>query len=185
MKKLSLLSLLIITSVATVVVYAGCYLLYDQIRSKNEGISLTLNNIDYEIEKAETASTLKTLVADTKNQRDSLEALIVKDEAVADFAGSIEALSKITGADTTINSLGKISSGDSLFNTEQFVISLGVDGDWSSLRRTLALIESLPYAASVDNVAFSRDRTPVDPKKSLVIKHWQGSLSFRVLKYQQ
>ena len=183
MKKFSLLTLLITISIATFAVYVACYLLYSQIREKNEGISTTLNNIDLEIEKAETAHTLKTLVLDTKNQRDSLEALIIKDEAVADFAGSIEALGKVTGANTTISSLAKISSGDSIFKTEQFVVSLGVDGDWSSLRRTLALLESLPYATLIDQVALSRDLGTVTKKGGQ--PRWLGSFSFRVLKYQQ
>ncbi len=120
------------------------------------------------------AARLHGLVVDTVDVRKGLEALVPAD--VISIAGLIQDVGKSTGVSLELsNALQESSeSGSDSVHAVGFVIQ--GEGSFSALMQTLALLETLPIASSIQR--FDIQRTSSDPTAKAV---WRMSLHIRAL----
>ncbi|HEU4677262.1 MAG TPA: hypothetical protein VFS75_00925 [Candidatus Paceibacterota bacterium] len=98
-------------------------------------------------------SQLTRTLDETKEDRDSVNGRILKDEDVIGFLALIETLGKEQGVSLSTSAL-TVEPIDATF--ERLVMSVAVSGPYQGVIRTLEVLENLPYQSSVLHLQLSR-----------------------------
>jgi hypothetical protein len=103
-------------------------------------------------------SALTKTIESTKPDITRIESALVKSEQTLTFIEAIEKISPRGGAAVSIVSI----SADDLSNTATGTVGyinthIEIKGSWTEVLRSMHLVESLPYAISIDNVRMSVD----------------------------
>lgn len=156
----------------TIAIYGGVYFSLNQIRVENKAISEVLNNIEFETAKQSKLSTFKSLLEETKDHRAAVATYVLENDGVVDFVETIEELGTISRATTTIFGLNESPLGK---DAVVLNANIKLEGTWLRTYRILSLIESMPYALTVEKLVTSKD---MNVKDGL----WNTVITLRVLK---
>lgn len=158
--------ILLISALISVCVTGIAYcLLYRSIISQASRAAQITAESALEGEKKRRAQDIASIYAKYGTERSRIENLLLSQEKIVDF---IESLEKIgTTTDARIEITGIATEG------EYLKLHVGVTGAWSAVVRTLALIENMQYALSLNDVRL-RASTQVD-------RIWNLDFDVRVL----
>lgn len=103
-------------------------------------------------DREKAAAQLRTLMRETKPQRDTLEAFASTDVLTA--ASTIEAAGGAAGVDIEIEgaAAGEIDNPQSAEYLSAVVIVANAEGSFEELLSTLRLLESLPFFSAIDSL---------------------------------
>lgn len=171
-----------------VVVIAVVYtMFFTSIKTKNENISLVINDIDISIERETKLKSVKSLIEDIKDDREKLDTYFVDDDEVIDFIENIETLAENMGVGVEVLS---VDISDDENNTpeqnrisELLLLSLRVEGLWSDLFHFISIVEGLPFKIDVSKVNI--DAVYQDGEKIVSSGNWKGLLNLSVLKLKE
>lgn len=172
--------ILIGVSVLALAVLGANYMLFSEIRQKNERTSGFSVDIELELKKEQRLRAMKQLVRDTEEKRAQLNQYFIDGEsAIVDFLERIESLGDEVGAPVTIDSVSPQETEDDVAY-EHLRITLSTQGAWRDVFHLFSLIESLPYSIEVEKADFSRrDKIGGENASS---PQWQASFVFNVAK---
>jgi Tfp pilus assembly protein PilO len=118
--------------------------------------------------RQETVKSLLETLNETKEDRTSLIARIVKEEEVIDLLSRIESLGRDERVALTTNAL-TVEPLNEMFET--LVVKLSAEGSYTAVVRTLTLLEYLPYQSTMYNVLLMSEG-----------EMWKGTFELRVTK---
>lgn len=146
----------------SIVAGLGYYLLYQQVVAQAESSSQAVRAVESEAERKLEEEQLLKLYADTELDRAKLASSFVQEDKIVEFIEEVEAIGPITNTTLELSALAK----------EEGKISAHVDvkGSWTSVMRSLLLIENMPYSISVKGI-----------RLTLTEKVWNLNLDFSVL----
>lgn len=168
------MTIIVITAIVAYVVF------FIGIKNKNENISLIVNKIDSFIEKETKLKSVKKIIEDTESTRRELDTYFVTDNGIVDFIENIEALAEEVEINAEVLS---VDINDNNKISETLLLSLEVEGLWSSLFYFISLIEELPFKIDVSKVDIEAVYT--NTNKSKTSGSWKGTLNFSVLKLKE
>lgn len=161
--------------------------LFMNIKSSDRDVSAELVQIKLESDRDERLRSVKSLMDETKDQREKITNLFVQPDGSVGFIETVESLGKISGAKLEIESVGidpsKNKTGSS---TESFGLSVKAEGLWINVLHLLNLLEKMPFKVSFDTVSLDKISEPetANPAKGKgkIASHWRGDFGFSVLK---
>lgn len=191
MKTLNNKSLKVILATLSLLVFAMfvfIYIVYADIKSKNERISLLSNSstfsnsrLDYLIS---TGRIIRDLDADIERINNSI---VAKDGAVK-FIESLESIARDRGLSIVIDSLtlkDSPESGSGSSSVAILEIRAKTQGGWASTYRFLAELESLPFKIRVNQFSLVNTMAESDTKKADDTDgKWQSAFEINVLEYK-
>ena len=102
------------------------------------------------------AKTLATLARTTAPQRMALTSYFVPADNIIKFITDIESLGTKTGSTVTLGSIDADPLTNATIGTVGNINArVNVEGSWTSIMKVLALIERMPFAASISHVNLS------------------------------
>lgn len=173
---------LITVIVADLVVIAVFLALFFTIKSKNQHISLLRNNIELETKKSADFQSLKKFSEGTAEARSKIDSIFVGKDGMVDFLGYLESIIKSAGAQAEISSINLEEARDVKNDSYEIIKIRGeAIGSWSSVYRALTLLDSLPFAVSI-NAAEIHKFSAGDVKSTKTKGGWSGNFELNVLK---
>lgn len=115
---------------------------------------------------------LMQTLTETKEERDSLNSRILKEENVITLLSLIETIAKEQGVALSTESL-TVEPINEVFET--LIEDVTVQGSYTSIMQLLTLLEELPYQVSVSKVSIERETT----------NNWKGAFQIRVIKFKK
>ena len=155
--------------------FAG--LLWNEIEMKSNRIDAITQQIADETVKQSHFEALKGVMANTAAERARLDSLILPDDQFVPFVESVEKIGKTAGVVMT-DSLNTADNPNTQIQSEFLVVQIGMTGSWSAITRAVSLIESLPYAISVDHLILNKDLSNAHSSV------WQAAMTIQVVKYK-
>ena len=132
----------------------------------------------------------RALLRDIEQERELVREAFVSTEDIVDTLAKIESLAEDTGAIIEVTSVSEVVV-DEKKETKAFPygsirLSLSVDGSWSAVFQTLALLERMPLAFWFEQVSFERASTGslFGEESKVVNEDWQLRAVLHIAKKQ-
>ncbi|MSU45458.1 MAG: hypothetical protein EXS47_02415 [Candidatus Zambryskibacteria bacterium] len=180
-----ILILLLITITLALVMIGSYYLLLtktDDINTRNNILKETIGSAG---QKQKNFSSVKSLVTDTKSDRDKLALYFVEKDGVADFISSVEKLARAHALDFNVLSIGV---EDILIvhasSTQSYLkLKLATKGSWTDTMYFYMLLENLPFKIKFGTAGFLNDVKALDvnSKIKVVLPQWKGEVEVSVV----
>ncbi len=177
-KKIFILFSLI--SIALLVIF---YLLYKDIKNKNENISSLSQEMEFQSDRREYFVSTQRMLDGIRDDLNRVNSLIVSKDSDVAFIEGLEAVAKNNGLSINIESI--VIEDDSALSSNEITtlkIKAKTEGSWSGTYAFLAELESFSYRVRVNKFSFTSD-TGKDPSSDGV-REWQSLFEIRVLKYK-
>lgn len=173
--------------ILNLIIFGLYFYLFMNIKSSDRDISAELVQIKLGADKDERLRSVKSLMDETKNQREKIANLFIQQDGSVDFIEMMESLGKTAGVKLSIDSVGidpaKNKTGSS---TESFRLSVKAEGLWINVLHLLSLLENMPFKVSFDSISLNKISEPeiVNPAKGKreIASYWKGDFGFSVLK---
>ncbi|MEK9132061.1 MAG: hypothetical protein AAB447_04100 [Patescibacteria group bacterium] len=170
-------TLLSIVALLSVALTGGYYLLFQEIRERATHTSDMHNQIEEAVGREGYLLSLKTTLADVKNDVAFINSRVIGKDATVTFLDRVEGMAKIAGVTLATDALGVGAAGEGVDGfLEQIGVSFSAEGSYSSLRHFLSLLENAPYSITFSNVSFDRSLG-----KDGVKVVWHGSFKITAL----
>ena len=168
-------SAVIVFGALFVVSLGGYWYLFNQIRTQTVNTQLALGKITTEENKALSQKIFLDVLQKTADQRKNLITYFVPYDRTISFIDSLQAISTITKAKITLQSIGTDNLNDvEVGTTGVLTVHISAVGTWAQVIRTLHIIENMPYEILIDNVRAGSDdagKWTIDfDTKTLIIK---------------
>ena len=147
--------------------------LFTEVKAKNESVSTLINDIEANETEEETHSSIKTIAAQTVEQRKALQNYTIAREGAVSFIELLERTGRNIGVDVTIATVRETEiAGSATF--EHLTLALTAAGTWPRIIQFIGLLEFLPYEADITQAVVS--------KSGKQAGLWSLSLSLSALK---
>jgi Tfp pilus assembly protein PilO len=156
-------------SIAGIGAYIFFFQQVEQHKSTLEEVRTTYASIE---QNRDTLNTLVSTLRDTKDARESLRSRILTNENVINFLSLIETIAREQQVTLKTETL-TVTPLDSVFETLDVRVS--VEGEYTSLLKTLTLFEQLPYQVVVSDVQFTSTE---------MANVWRSTYDIRVTKFK-
>lgn len=177
--------IIIVLAILNLAVFGSYFYLFAKVKRMDETVSARLIQVESEAKRDGQLRSIKSLMNDTKKEREQIINFFVGPAGSVDFIETVEFLGRVADVNLEVQSVGidtlknKISS-----STEPFRLSLKTEGSWSNTIHLLNLLESMPFKVSFDNISLEKISEASDPVKNKEKSsiYWIGSFGFSVLK---
>jgi len=174
-----IIAVLIILNVVLITVYGA---FSNRINENNKKIENLAKDLDQQILKEQQYQSFKNILAQTEDQRDSLDSFFVLSEETVSFIQEIENLAAISSLETEITSVGSSDyinlDGETKSEKIEYLnLTINTFGNWQSNFYFLNLLENMPYKVSVNRLSLESKK---DGSGQTLL--WEGIFSIKVLK---
>lgn len=150
--------------------------------------------IENQIYKEKESKNISSLLDKTKETRERLEKVLVKDDDMLSIIETLENLGKNTGAKVEITNLkSEDSSSLKPGDINNMKANIKISGTWLSILKTIYLLENFPFYSSISNLRLSRNgiendnsgdslKAPTSGDKKTKSYPWSANLSIEILK---
>ena len=121
-------------------------------------------------QEADRVRAVKNALAQTKDDRAALDALLIAPDGIVTFIERIEALGRTAGVSVTVDEITVEPSEESP-TSDHLVVRFHASGSWQQVSHLLVLAESLPLPVSLSNVRFETSGGKVSV--------WRGTFSIQ------
>ena len=156
-----------------ILLWVGYGVMVWQLSAERERYATLQSDIASRQEEEEVNTRLRTLVRDTTEERDVLQALTQTDILTA--VSTIEAAGRASGTNLTIQNVTEPSG--SAGGVRTVTLTTHAEGSVSALIKTLVLLESLPFPSVVESVRFEANDTPQSTRTNT----WQMTTRLHVI----
>ncbi len=151
------------------------------IKNKNEHTSNLAATLASKIAKKENATDLEKRIAEIQNTKDIIDSHFVSSAAIDSFIEYLERLGPITGAQIKVKGFNLSPN-----TSNRLMLDITANGTFTSIMRTIMLLENSPYQIHIINTYLSEMtqlvRTDVKGvSKTTEVTSWQAVISFSVL----
>lgn len=176
--------ILILLLVITTLFFIGYYFLYQDIKAKNEHISVLSEELLSKSNRQEYLKSTSKMIEDIRPDIEKINNSIVAVGGDVDFIENLESLARSNGLSIDISSLtfedDKVLAAS---NTTKFKIKAKTVGGWAGSYAFLSEIESLPFKISINS--FVINNIPDKASEKVVPgKDWLSTFEIVVLKYK-
>ena len=180
--------ILVITSLFVAGFCLLSYIVFFDIKHKNERVSLLEHEMSFQSKKRDYMISMERMVQNADSDITLINNSIIPSDGDVRFIESLETMAHDNGLDITIDSL---TFEDSRLLASSSVTALKVKaktkGHWLGAYTFLSQIESLPFKVKIDKFALinAKDETDISANKTGAPKSaWQSTFEIRVLKYK-
>ncbi len=173
-------NLLLFMILATLIGGALYSILFWQIRSKNELSSKLVNDIDLGEQKDSRLSSLRKIVADTKEVREKLQTFLLSPDQTVGFIESIETLGKNSGLTIKTSDVSTLPTADSF---PLLQLKVETSGSWENTVYFLKRLEDQPYNIQIKDMSLTQTTSDAVSEKGKVISTktvWNTTVTFLV-----
>ncbi len=162
--------------------------IFEDIKNKNENISVIKNNILVQTEKQKYTANMLKMIKNTDSNIAKVNSSIIQKEDDIKFIENIEGIARKNGVKIEINTLS--FRDDPILtsnNLTMFIVKSTISGNWLGIYSFIYELESLPLKIKIDKLSlFSSIEQMADVrlKPGALIKSWQGTFELSVLKYK-
>ena len=180
--------------ILVVVVAAGWYFMFVNIKGLNENISLLLQQSKLEEKKAAAIHSIEIVVNDSNSDIDKLNSYFIDKDGAAAFIESIESLGRKNGVAVSIDSVDIAGNGAATpptqkqnkaggSNTELLKLTISARGSWQKVFHFLSLLENMPFKLAISEANLTAvSSEAVSTEKGAAVTSWNGKFSIEVLK---
>jgi predicted O-linked N-acetylglucosamine transferase (SPINDLY family) len=161
---------------------ATLFLFWKIIENKNEHTSNVISTLADKMAKKENAAELTAKMAEIADTESELDSHFVDSRQIDSFLAYLEGLGTTAGAQVAVKSFDPSATTD-----KTLVINLTAVGSYTSVMRTLTLLENAPYRMHITKAYLNKGTqsvTTIDAKgvsKTTETPSWQADISFSVL----
>ncbi len=176
---LAFLSLLILA------LFAVIYFVYNDIKLKNERISVLDTDLLVESNKQRYLLSTQIQLEKINNDIVRIDHSIVPTGGEVSFIEDLESIAREDKVAMSIDSLVSSAEFDSASSSlSRLAIKAKTKGGWSGTYKLLAQIESLPVKVKVDKLNLVNFVDSVPGSKAPPVNSWDGTFEITVLKYK-
>lgn len=178
--------IIVALSIASLLLFAGMYFVYAEIRSKNQKVAEVERDLSQKNTRYDYLLSMQKLVKDSEVDIKKIDDSVIAKSGDVAFIEKIESLAKSYSLTIDIESLNIVVDPKSDSNIATFKIKASVDGAWSNIYLFSSELESLPIKVKVNKFLLkNKDEIPADKTKiGNLGKNWKGSLEISVLEYK-
>lgn len=187
MEHSKLIKRIIILSVIMFVFFAGIYLAYSDIRSKNKKVSISENDLSLKNSQYQQLVSMQKNIENLKPEINKIDNSIVPLGGDVGFIENIETIAKSHDLEVEIESLNlstdtKVSSS----TVTTLKIKAKVKGAWGGIYTFLSEIESMPIKIKINKFSLiNNDDLKLGVSNSADSnKKWESSFEISVLEYK-
>jgi hypothetical protein len=171
--------------IANLIIYGGYFFFLNAIKIKNETISQSVADAEYDRQRDVVLRDVKKVIDETKQDVSLLDDLAISKNGVLDFIKAVEAISKESGVSMEID----VDENEGKGNTSDFILAATMSGSWQNIQKTLALIETMPQKSEITNVVLERDASTAGTKARSSSSptrpsEWSGRFEVRLIKFK-
>jgi hypothetical protein len=178
--------ILILLGIVFVGFFVVYYLVYQDIKVKNEHISTLAQDLDFQSSRQEYLISTQRMIQNISSDIDRINNSIVAVDGDVQFIENLESIAKNEGLSISIDSL-LIEDDPSFSNNEitTLKVKAKAEGSWAGTYSFLAQIESLPFKVKINKFSIVNDADGggIDGQKTFSL-NWQSSFEIQVLKYK-
>ncbi|MEK7070357.1 MAG: hypothetical protein AAB966_00965 [Patescibacteria group bacterium] len=155
------------------------------IKKTDKEVSSRLIQIESEVKKEELLRSTKSLMDDTRKEREQLASFFVQPKGEVDFIEAVESLGRTAGVKLEIESVGvETLKSKTSSSTELFRLSVKTEGSWGGVIHLLTLLENMPFSILFENLNLGKISGGSNSKdnKQEPSSYWGGNFTFSVLK---
>lgn len=186
MKKLSpnIIVLLVVFLLNCVAIFLYYYV-FNDIHTKNGNVAEIAGETEIQKEQNIENRALRSILLNTREDRERIDAHVLKDDDVVVFIETIENLGPQSGVAVITSSVNvDDSSGNASTTTGYLKLKLNAQGTWENILHFVSLIENLPNKISVER--FSSSISSVNAEvKTKGPQTWQSAIELKVLKLKK
>ena len=177
--------ILIILGFSVVGFFIAYYLLFRDIRLKNEHISILQSDLSLQTDKQGYLISAEKILHDTAPDIMRINNSIISTDGDVAFIENLESIAHDGGLTIGIDSLSFednpkfSSSGITIFK-----IKAKTDGSWIGTYKFLKQIESLPFKIKIEKFAFTNGINSGSDAGKIGRNNWQSAFEISVLKYK-
>lgn len=174
--------LLILCIVLNLVVWTAYGVIFWQIKSQNEKISLLVNEAELDTKKEEDLRLTKASLNENKDSISRIDSYFIPKDGVVDFINSLESLGKQSGTSLVIGSVS-VESETKIKENFKEVLRLKVQaiGSWKNVMHFLSILENLPYQVDLQQADFKLS-VSAEGSSGGGVPQWEGDFEFTLLK---
>jgi hypothetical protein len=175
MKRFSRYTFILILLLLNLGALAGYYLIFHNIKSKNNTISALENDIEFQLGKEKELLSITKLVHDTEADRKKIREYFVPKEGLVSLIETVEGFGGISGTVLTVDAVS-LQEIEKMPNKESVRFDMSIEGTWTGIMYVVSLIENLPYGVTIERVGLNRTTEEGKPVS------WRATLSAVILK---
>lgn len=165
----------------------GFYLLFRDVRIKNENIYKISQEISFQSDKQDYLTKTEKLIEDIGSDLEKINSQIISKDGDVAFIERLEKMARDNGLEISIDSLD-IQDEKNIESEEITTLKIRAKtkGRWDGTYKFLSQMEVMPYKLSINDFSFinttdipASGSRPVNPSAN-----WQSSFEIQVLKYK-
>ena len=125
---------------------------FSKIRTVNVESAAVTAELDLEVKRDSFLRSVKKMLQDLSAEKSEISSYFVQQNGVVDFIKEVEALGKLSSTVVNVNSVTVQKQDDVNATEEELLVSFRAAGSWKSTYKLLSLIETMPYALTLDRV---------------------------------
>ena len=180
--------MLLTLSTLVVVIFGLCYLVYQDIKDKNENHHTLSHGLLFQNDKQDYLVSTQKTIDNINPDITRINSSVVSKEGEVSFIENLESIARINGLSIEIDSLVFEDRGDSSSSLISVLkIKAKTKGSWYGSYVFLARLESLPFKIKIDRFSLANTGTEVpvpDEKGGVPNGDWQSTFEIAVLKYK-
>ncbi|MEO8638146.1 MAG: hypothetical protein ABI430_04580 [Candidatus Taylorbacteria bacterium] len=165
----------VVAILLNIAIFSACVILFLNIQKKKQVILAVAQEQSLQSLQESNYLSFKKTMENTKTDREKLDSFFVGGDGVVPFIELVEGQGRLSGATTSITSVGTVKSASASSSIEVLNLQVEAAAGWKSLYHFLSLLENLPYRIALANVAMKTDQ---GGKKG----YWEASFVLKVLK---
>lgn len=144
---------LIVVTLIVIGIFVGDVLFYMNIASISDRTTDTAEEIEVTEQRVDQFDQRKNVLEENSDSMRQLRAYFVEPQGTVPFLNTVEGLASTTGATIKTQSLSDSSVSDRI---NRLSLTVKISGRWGEVYNTIALLESLPYKTSINNIQMTR-----------------------------
>ena len=184
-----LLKIMLLTlSTLVVVIFGLCYIVFQDIKDKNENHHILSHGLLFQNDKLAYLVSTQKAIDNISSDIVRIDSSVVSKEGEVDFIENLESIARENGLSIEIDSLvfeDKPGSSSGLINVLK--IKAKTKGSWYGSYVFLSRLEALPFKIKIDKFSLTNTGTEIlvsDKKVGVPSGDWQSTFEIAVLKYK-
>lgn len=180
--------ILIILGLFVVGFFLLSYIVFFDIKHKNERISAMEHELSFQSKKQEYMTSMERVIQNSDSDITRINDSIIPSDGDVRFIESLESIARGGGLSIDIESL-TFEDSRLLASSSMTILKVKAKtkGKWLGTYKFLTQIESLPFKVKIDKFALAnvKEETDIDAKKTDTASSiWQSTFELKVLKYK-
>ncbi|PIT91056.1 hypothetical protein COU17_02390 [Candidatus Kaiserbacteria bacterium CG10_big_fil_rev_8_21_14_0_10_49_17] len=150
MGKTRLIAVVTLFSVAILGCGGAYWYIFSKIRTVNVESAAVALELDLEVKRDAFLRSVKKMLQDLSSQKSEVSSHFVQRNGVVDFIKEVEALGKFSGTVVNVNSVTVQKNDNTNATEEELLVSFRAAGSWGNTYKLLSLVETMPYALTLD-----------------------------------